>query len=100
LIRSSHRSRAVETPDDSEDLSKRQIRWLNFLCEFEDEGFRKRLVDYLEQVIKLDYDWTRFPDETDVLGQHKSENAAYSFPDYGDGSINDLLEGNIAIDSR
>jgi hypothetical protein len=34
-----------------------------------DEGFRNRLIVYLESVIKLDFNWSDEPDEIEIYGR-------------------------------
>jgi hypothetical protein len=68
-----------------------------------DQDFQQRLIVYLEQLIKLDYDWAAEPDEVDVYGQPPSYHPAYRFPTYNsDGESNwfqDFLydSKNIAV---
>lgn len=47
-----------------------------------DEGFRNRLILYLEQAIKLDFDWSDEPDEIEIYGRAPWEHPSYQFPEY------------------
>ena len=48
----------------------------------QDEAFRARLTTYLESIVKMDFEWSKEPDESTVYGQGKENHAAYQFPDY------------------
>jgi hypothetical protein len=48
----------------------------------QDPEFRAKLIEYLELIIKLDYDWANDPDEVAIYGQPKSDHASYRFPRY------------------
>jgi hypothetical protein len=47
-----------------------------------DEGFRDRLIVYLENVIKLDFNWVDEPDEIEIHGRAQWEHPSYQFPNY------------------
>jgi hypothetical protein len=47
-----------------------------------EEGFRDRLISYLEKVIKLDFGWTDEPDEIEIHGKAPWEHPSYQFPNY------------------
>jgi hypothetical protein len=47
-----------------------------------DEGFRNRLIVYLESVIKLDFNWSDEPDEIEIYGRQPWQHPSYQFPDY------------------
>jgi hypothetical protein len=48
-----------------------------------DEGYRKRVVQYLETVVKLDFDWTPYPQEIEIRGLNKWEHPSFQWPPYG-----------------
>src|SRR5437762_6866639 len=56
-----------------------------------------KLIEYLELIIKLDYDWTNEPDEMTIYGQSRSDHAAYQFPQY-DG-IDNAIGKEIIMDT-
>jgi hypothetical protein len=47
-----------------------------------DEGFRTRLILYLEKIVKLDFDWADEPDEIEIHGKALWEHPSYEFPSY------------------
>jgi hypothetical protein len=47
-----------------------------------DDGFKDRLVIYIERLIKLDFDWHDEPDEIEIHGRAKWEHPSYQFPSY------------------
>ena len=47
-----------------------------------DEGFKDRLIVYIEKLIKLDFDWHDEPDEIEIHGRGKWEHPSYQFPCY------------------
>jgi hypothetical protein len=53
--------------------------------------FQRKLIEYLEQLIKLDFDWAVEPDEIDVNGQEPGDHPGYRFPTYG-------REGNCTLE--
>ena len=48
----------------------------------QDEMFRRQLTEYLESIVKLDFEWAREPSESTIYGQDKSSYTGYSFPSY------------------
>jgi len=63
----------------------------------QDEDFRSLLTQYLESIVKLDFEWTKEPSESTIYGQDKASHAGYHFPSYysADGTATD---GGSAID--
>ena len=47
-----------------------------------DEGFRTRLILYLEKIVKLDFDWADELDEIEIHGKALWEHPSYGFPSY------------------
>jgi hypothetical protein len=39
-------------------------------------------MEYLESIVKLDFDWAKEPSESTVYGQDKASHASYHFPIY------------------
>lgn len=56
------------------------------------EGFRDRLIVYLENIIKLDFDWNDEPDEIEIHGKAQWEHPSYQFPDYDIDANGDVVD--------
>jgi len=48
-------------------------------------GFKEKVVQYLEKLIKLDFDWAPEVNIADVCSGTRSEHPAYDFPRYAEG---------------
>ena len=59
-----------------------EINPRELLDRLQDESFRSRLAQYLESIVKMDFEWSKAPDESMVYGQGKANHAGYQFPDY------------------
>jgi hypothetical protein len=61
----------------------------------QDDEFRSRLAQYLESIVKLDFDWTCEPNESTVYGQDKADHAGYHFPSYSQSTVHSITQGNV-----
>lgn len=48
-------------------------------------SFKERVIEYLEKIIKLDFDWAPDVDISDLSMGRRWEHPSYDFPDYGNG---------------
>lgn len=62
-----------------------------------DEGFRDRLIQYIEKAIKLDFDWNEEPDEIEIYSKEKWQHPGYQFPRY---DVDEFGEPTSAMDWR
>jgi hypothetical protein len=59
-----------------------------FREKLQDPNFCDRLVNYLENLIKMDFDWAVEPDENEIRNSCSSfEHPSFQFPDYGPSSL-------------
>jgi hypothetical protein len=59
-----------------------------------DDGFKDRLIEYIERLIKLDFDWHDEPDEIEIHGHGKWEHPSYQFPTYDHNDDGTATTGN------
>jgi hypothetical protein len=51
------------------------------------EGFKEKIVIYLEKLIRLDFDWTKEIDETEIHALREFQHPGYQYPNYGEEGI-------------
>jgi hypothetical protein len=52
--------------------------------ELKDPQFKNRLVEYLEKIIKLDFNWAEHPHKEEIQCLKPWQHAGYEFPNYRD----------------
>jgi hypothetical protein len=49
------------------------------------DGFKEKVIEYLEKLIKLDFDWAPNVNISDICFGARHEHPAYDFPNYDSG---------------